>query len=132
MMFLGTLNIAKPAFLQGKSIIFTLNQILLNDHFSKIYERNRKTQIARLNSKKVSCIRKKTFYLQFCMGAPEGHQKSIFNTSKVKKKNKFKYGIYLTKFASSTQKHKKVIEIPNQPIELKKNPQIKVSLVLQK
>jgi hypothetical protein len=30
-------------------------------------------------------IRKKTFYLQFCMGTPEGH-KSIFNSSKVKKK----------------------------------------------
>jgi hypothetical protein len=35
--------------------------------------------------KNVSRIRKKTFYLQFCMGTPEGHQKSIFNTSKVKK-----------------------------------------------
>jgi hypothetical protein len=30
-------------------------------------------------------IRKKTFYLQFCMGTPEGHQKSIFKTPKVKK-----------------------------------------------
>jgi hypothetical protein len=30
-------------------------------------------------------ILKKTFYLQFCMETPEGHQKSIFNTSKVKK-----------------------------------------------
>jgi hypothetical protein len=39
------------------------------------------------------------------MGTPEGHQKSIFNTSKVKKKDT--YGIYPTKFASSTQKHKK-------------------------
>jgi hypothetical protein len=27
---------------------------------------------------------------------------------------------YPTKFASSTQKHKKVIETPNQPIEIKK------------
>jgi hypothetical protein len=33
--------------------------------------------------KNVSRVRKKTFYLQFCMGTPEGHQKSIFNTSKV-------------------------------------------------
>jgi hypothetical protein len=33
----------------------------------------------------VSRIRKKTFYLQDYMGTPEGHQKSIFNTSKVKK-----------------------------------------------
>jgi hypothetical protein len=38
--------------------------------------------------KKVSRIRKKTFYLQFCMETPEGHQKSLFNTSKVTKKNK--------------------------------------------
>jgi hypothetical protein len=33
----------------------------------------------------VSRIRKKTFYLQFCMDTPEGHQKCIFNTSKIKK-----------------------------------------------
>jgi hypothetical protein len=66
----------------------------------------------------VSRIRKKTFYLQFCMGTPEGHQKSIFNTPKVKK-NKDTHGIYPTKFASSTQKHKKVIETPNQTIEIR-------------
>jgi hypothetical protein len=30
--------------------------------------------------------RKKTIYLQNCMGTPEGHQKIIFNTPKVKKK----------------------------------------------
>jgi hypothetical protein len=53
------------------------------------------------------------------MGTPEGHQKSIFNTPKVKK-TKIHYGIYPTKFASSTQKHKKVIETPNQPIEITK------------
>jgi hypothetical protein len=46
------------------------------------------------------------------------------------KKNKDTYGIYPTKFASSTQKHKKVIETPNQPIETQKN--LKVCLVLQK
>jgi hypothetical protein len=34
----------------------------------------------------VSLIRKKTFYLQYCMGTPEGQQKNMFNTSKVKKK----------------------------------------------
>jgi uncharacterized protein YcgL (UPF0745 family) len=49
------------------------------------------------------------------MGTPEGHQKSIFYTPKVKKKQ-----IHPTMFASSTQKHKKVIETPNQPIEIKK------------
>jgi hypothetical protein len=69
----------------------------------------------------VSRIRKKTFYLQFCMGTPEAHQKSIFNTPKLKKKkNKDTYGhIYPTKFASSTQKHKKKFETPNQPNEIK-------------
>jgi hypothetical protein len=41
----------------------------------------------------------------FFMWNPKGHQKSIFNTSKVKK-NKDTYGIYPTKFAS--QKHKKL------------------------
>jgi hypothetical protein len=50
------------------------------------------------------------------MGTPEGHQKSIFNTPKVTKN---KDGICPTKFASSTQKHKKVIKTPNQPIEIK-------------
>jgi hypothetical protein len=30
------------------------------------------------------------------------------------------HGIYPTKLASSTQQHKKVIETPNQPIEIKK------------
>jgi hypothetical protein len=78
----------------------------------------------------VSRIRKKTFYLQFCMETPEDHQKSIFNTPKVKK-NKDTYRIYPKKFASSTQKNKKVIETPIQPIEIKKS-QIKVCLVLQK
>jgi transposase len=53
------------------------------------------------------------------MGISEGHQKSIYNTPKVKK-NKDTYGIYPTKFTSSTQKHKKVIKTPNQPIEIKK------------
>jgi hypothetical protein len=53
------------------------------------------------------------------METPEGHQKSLFNTQKVKK-NKDPYGFYPTKFASSTQKYKKVIETPNQPIEIKK------------
>jgi hypothetical protein len=36
----------------------------------------------KLQKKNVSRIRKKTFYLQL---TPEGHQKSIFNTPKVKK-----------------------------------------------
>jgi hypothetical protein len=34
----------------------------------------------------VTRIRKKTLYLQFGIGTPEGHQKSILYTSKVKKK----------------------------------------------
>jgi hypothetical protein len=75
----------------------------------------------------VSRIRKKTFYLQFCMGTPKGHQKSIFNTPKVKKKQRDIWDP--TKFASSTKKSSEVIETPNQPIELIKS-QIKVCLVL--
>jgi hypothetical protein len=47
------------------------------------------------------------------MGTPEGHQKSIFNTSKVKKERYIWDGIYPTK-------HKKIIETLNQPIEIKK------------
>jgi hypothetical protein len=47
------------------------------------------------------------------------------------KKNKDTYGIYPTTFANSTQNHKKIIETPNQPIELKKS-QIKVCLVPHK
>jgi hypothetical protein len=35
------------------------------------------------------------------------------------KKNKETYGIYPTKFASSTKKSSEVIETPNQPIENK-------------
>jgi predicted nucleic acid-binding protein len=38
----------------------------------------------------------------------------------IPQKNKDTYGIYPTKFASSNQQHKKVIEKPNQPIEIKK------------
>jgi hypothetical protein len=41
------------------------------------------------------------------------------------KKNKDTYGIYPTKFASSTQKHKKINETPNRN---KKKSQIKVCL----
>jgi hypothetical protein len=37
-----------------------------------------------------------------------------------KKEKKNTYGIHPTKFTSSIQKHKKVIETPNQPIEIKK------------
>jgi hypothetical protein len=55
------------------------------------------------------------------MKTPEGHQKCKFNTSKVKKTKIHMGGIYPTKFASSTQNHKKIIETPNQPIEIKKN-----------
>jgi hypothetical protein len=40
----------------------------------------------------VSRVRKKTFYLQFCMGTHESHQKGIFNTSKVKIKTKIQMG----------------------------------------
>jgi hypothetical protein len=66
----------------------------------------------------VSRIRKKTFYLQFCMGTPEGFQKSIFFTSKMKK-TKNSYEIYPTEFAGSTQNNKKDIRTPNLPIKMK-------------
>jgi hypothetical protein len=55
----------------------------------------------------VSRIRKKTFYLQFYMG-----------TSKFKK-TKNSYWICTTKFAGSTQNHKKIIETRNQLIKTK-------------
>jgi hypothetical protein len=71
--------------------------------FFEIFEILR--SFSKLTIKNVSRIRKKTFYLKFYMGTPEGLQKSIFNTPKVKKKNKDAYEIYTTKFASSTQKH---------------------------
>jgi hypothetical protein len=60
----------------------------------------------------VSRIRKNTFYLQFCMGTPEGHQKSKVQYPK-SEKNKDTYVIHPTKIASSTEKHKKVMETPN-------------------
>jgi hypothetical protein len=60
------------------------------------------------------------------MGTPEGHQKKTFLFFKYVEVNIFlnpvsiiHNGIYPTKFANSTQKHKKVIETPNQPIEIK-------------
>jgi hypothetical protein len=54
------------------------------------------------------------------MGAAEGHQKSIYSTSKKKNKTKNSFGIYPTEFAGSTQNLKKRIETQNQPIETKK------------
>jgi hypothetical protein len=51
-----------------------------------------KEQLSKLTLKNVLRIRKKTFCLQFCIGTPEGHQKSIFNTPKVKKKTKIHMG----------------------------------------
>jgi hypothetical protein len=57
--------------------------------------------------KKVSRIRKNTFYFQFCMETPEGLQKSIFSTSKMKKKTKNSYGIHPTEIAGSNQNPKK-------------------------
>jgi hypothetical protein len=52
------------------------------------------------------------------MGTPKGHQKCIFNTPKVNKKTK----IHMESIRQSlqAQQHKKVIETPNQPIEIKK------------
>jgi hypothetical protein len=49
---------------------------------------------------------------------PGGHKKVYLIPQQCKKQET--YGIYLTKFASSTRNHKKIIETPNQPIEIKK------------
>jgi hypothetical protein len=54
-----------------------------------------KKQASNLRSilRKKNChVSARRFSIQFCVGTPEGHQKSIFNTSKVKK-NKDTYGI---------------------------------------
>jgi hypothetical protein len=52
------------------------------------------------------------------MGTPVANQKSIFNTPKVIKK------IHMGSIRQSLKpKHKKVVETPNQPIEIKKNLQ---------
>jgi hypothetical protein len=53
-----------------------------------------------LVKKNVSRIRKKTFYLQFCMGTPEGNE-----------------------FVGSTLNPKKIIGTSNQPIRTKNVPQ---------
>jgi hypothetical protein len=45
--------------------------------------------------------------------------KTYIEYPKSEKKQRYIWN-YLTKFASTTQKHKKVIETPNQPIEIKK------------
>jgi hypothetical protein len=64
-------------------------------------------------------MRKKTFYLQFFMETPEGHQISIFDTSKV-----IKTKIHMRSIRQSLQAQNKklikIIETPNQPIEIKK------------
>jgi hypothetical protein len=61
--------------------------------------------------KMLSRILNKTFYLQFCMRTPKGHQKS--STSKVKKKPK-------THMWSIRQRNReKIIETPNLQIETK-------------
>jgi septum formation inhibitor MinC len=53
------------------------------------------------------------------MGTPEGHQKSIFNTSKVEK-TKTHMGSIRQNLQAQPKNTKKVIETPNQPIEIKK------------
>jgi hypothetical protein len=53
------------------------------------------------------------------MGTPEGQQKSIFNTPKAKKTKIHTESIRQSLQAQPKNK-KKVIETPNQPIEIKK------------
>jgi hypothetical protein len=57
--------------------------------------------------KNMSRIRKKTFYLQFCMKNPEGLQKSIFSTSKMNQKTENSYGSYPTEFVDSIKNPKR-------------------------
>jgi hypothetical protein len=79
----------------------------------------------------VSRIRKRTFYLQFCMGTPEGHQKSIFNTTKVKKNKKKHMGSVRQSLQAQPKTIKKLSKhLINQSKQ--KKSQIKVCLVLQK
>jgi hypothetical protein len=79
--------------------------------------------------KNVSRIRKITFYLQFCMGTPEGYQKSIFNTPKLKTR------IHMEFIRKSLQAQpnniKKLSKHQINQSKYKKS-QIKVCLVLQK
>jgi hypothetical protein len=53
------------------------------------------------------------------MGTPEGHQKSIFNSPKVKKIQRKIWDLCDKVYISSTQKHEKDIETPNLPIRTK-------------
>jgi hypothetical protein len=73
-------------------------------------------------------IRKKSFYLQFGMRTPESHQKSIFNTSKVKIKTNIHVGSILQSLQAQPKTIKKLSKKINQPKQ--KKSQIKVCLVL--
>jgi hypothetical protein len=68
----------------------------------------------------VSRISKKTFYLKFCMGTPEGHQKSIFNTPKSEKKTKTHVGSIRQSLQAQPKNLKKLSKHLNQPIHVKK------------
>jgi hypothetical protein len=63
----------------------------------------------------------KTYEKMCCVSA---RRLSIYNFAYLipqsAKKPKNTYGTYPTKFASSTQKHKKAIKTPNKPIDIKK------------
>jgi hypothetical protein len=72
-------------------------EILFFFPFFLLFKREKLLKISERseNSKKnVSRIRKKTFYLQFFIGTPEGHQKSVFNTPKLKKKQRYIWDLY--------------------------------------
>jgi hypothetical protein len=59
----------------------------------------------------------KTYEKICCVSA---RRLSIYNFAWVLLKAKNTDGTYPTKFASSTQKHKKAIQTPNKPIDIKK------------
>jgi hypothetical protein len=60
-------------------------------------------------------IRKKTSYLQFCMGTAKGHQKNIFSTSRAKKKPKTLMRSIPRNLQSQPKIIKKIIGTSNQP-----------------
>jgi hypothetical protein len=78
----------------------------------------------------MSRIRKKTFYLKFCMGTSEGHEKSIFNTPKVEK-TKIHMRSIRQSLQAQPQNIKKLSKHQIDQSKYKKS-QIKLCLVLQK
>jgi hypothetical protein len=97
-----------------------LNLMTFKKHFDTIYKIC--SMYWRIISRSISkkFIKKCVAYSQKDFLFTILHEDSWSEIPQKWKKNKDTYGIYPTKFASSTQKHKKVIQTPNQSIEIKK------------